>query len=76
MRDEASLSPQYSNLDDNQEVFIRFLPFKAASRELRTGYFKLICKNTTQRSQVGMDAKPFGACGSEERRSAQDLLHV
>jgi hypothetical protein len=36
----------------------------------------LICENTTQRSQVGTDAKPFGARGSEERRSAQDLLHV
>ncbi len=76
MRDEASLSPQYSNLDDNQEVFIRFLAFKATSGELKTGYFKLICKNTTQRSQVGTDAKPFGARGSEEGRSAQDLLHV
>jgi hypothetical protein len=76
MRDDASLSPQYSNLDENQEVFIRFLAFKAASRELKTGYFKLVCENTTQRSLVGMDAKPFGARGSEERRSAQDLLHV
>jgi hypothetical protein len=76
MRDEASFSPQYSNLDDNQEVFIHFLAFKAASGKLKTRYFKLICENTTQRSQVGMDAKPFGVRGSEECRSAQDLLHV
>ena len=70
MRDEASLSGQYSKLEDEQELFLCF------SGELERGYFKSICDNTTQTSQVGTGAKPFGARGSEERLLAQRLLHV
>lgn len=77
MRDEASLSQKYIKLDDEQELFLRFLAFKAASRELKRGYFKSICDNTTRRShEVGTEAKTFGARGSEERLLAQCLLHI
>jgi len=59
-----------------QELFLCFLAFNSAYRELERGYLKSICDNTTRRSQVGMEAKPFGARGSEERLLAQCLLHV
>ncbi len=75
MRDTTSLSAQYSNLDDKQELFIHFLAFKAASEDLKRGHFNLICEHTTQRSQVDVQARPFGARGSQGRRIAQNLLH-
>jgi hypothetical protein len=34
MRDGASLSGQYSKLDNKQELFLHFLAFKSASGEL------------------------------------------
>jgi hypothetical protein len=76
MRDETSLSAQYSNFDNEQELFIHFLAFKAASEDLKRGHFNLICEHTTQRSQVGVQARPFGTCGSQDCRFAQNLLHV
>ena len=74
MRDEISLKPKYKTLDNEQELFLRFLAFKANSGELTTGYFRQICNNTTRRNQVGRKVLPFGAPRSEERRLAQDLL--
>ena len=74
MRDDISLKPKYDILDNEQELFLRFLAFKANSGELMTGYFREICNNTTRRNQVGREVMPFGVPWSEERRLAQDLL--
>ena len=73
MRDDISRKPKYKGLDNEQELFLRFLAFKATSGELKSGYFKKICNRTTRTNQVGT-AMPFGAPRSAERRSAQDLL--
>jgi hypothetical protein len=76
MIDKTSLSAQYSNLDDKQELFTCFLAFKTTSEDLKRGHFNLICEHTTQRSQVGVQARPFGARRSQDRRFAQNLLHI